>query len=57
MQVKGFGVKKIQKNITFGEITVTIFVGLKKKNQRILFIHGDLKEVNMDLLLGLGKKL
>ena len=56
MQVKGFGVKKIEKNITFGEITVTIFVGLKK-NQGILFIHGDLKEVNMDLLLGLGKKL
>ena len=37
MQVKGFGVKKIEKNITFGEITATIFVGLKKKPGDLIY--------------------
>ena len=27
MQVKGFGVKKIEKNRAYGEITIAVFVG------------------------------
>ena len=37
MQVKGFGVKKIEKNITLGKITVTIFVGFKKKPGDLIY--------------------
>ena len=39
MQVKDFGVKKIEKSITFEEITVTIFVGLKKTRGSYLFME------------------